>query len=338
MLDIFRQDAFGVVPLTLAINNLKFIPGYISSRGLFSTSSTAATVVSIEEQGNILILVAPTPRGGPGHTMPKPRRTMRMLAVPHFEINDAVMAEEVQGVRPFGEETGTESVMTKVGERMQAAGQSLEYTLEHIRVGALKGIVVYADGQTLNLFSEYSIPVPSNIDMNLDFTGTPDGSLRAKCAQIIRTMGANLDGLAFTGVEAIVGDAFFDALIKHPEVRQTYLNYVAAAELRQPYISAGQVWGSFEFGGILWTNYRGYIGGVPMIETNMAYIFPTGVPNLFATVYAPADYIETVNTMGKPRYVKQYQMQNDKGIHMDTQMNTLNFCTRPLALQRAILT
>ena len=180
MLDIFRQDAFGVVPLTLAINNLKFIPGYISSRGLFSTSSTAATVVSIEEQGNILILVAPTPRGGPGHTMPKPRRTMRMLAVPHFEINDAVMAEEVQGVRPFGEETGTESVMTKVGERMQAAGQSLEYTLEHIRVGALKGIVVYADGQTLNLFSEYSIPVPPNIDMNLDFTGTPDGSLRAE--------------------------------------------------------------------------------------------------------------------------------------------------------------
>ena len=46
MLDIFRQDAFGVVPLTLAINNLKFIPGYISSRGLFSTSSTASTVVS----------------------------------------------------------------------------------------------------------------------------------------------------------------------------------------------------------------------------------------------------------------------------------------------------
>ena len=36
--------------------------------------------------------------------------------------------------------------------------------------------------------------------------------------------------------------------------------------------------------------------------------------------------------MGKPRYVKQYTMQNDKGIHLDTQMNALNFCTRPLAL------
>jgi hypothetical protein len=49
-------------------------------------------------------------------------------------------------------------------------------------------------------------------------------------------------------------------------------------------------------------------------------------------VYAPADYIETVNTMGLPRYVKQYPMPNDKGIHIDTQMNVLSFCTRPLAL------
>jgi hypothetical protein len=62
------------------------------------------------------------------------------------------------------------------------------------------------------------------------------------------------------------------------------------------------------------------------------------VPDLFKTVYAPADYIETVNTMGKPRYAKQYAMPNDKGIHMDTQMNALNWCTRPYALARAKLT
>jgi len=338
MLDIFRSDAFGVVPLTLAINNLKFVPGWVSSRGIFNESSTASTSVSIEEKNNTLTLIGPTPRGGPGYTLPKGRRLMRMLAVPHFEINDAVMAEEVQGVRPFGEESGTDGVMTKVAERMQQAGQSLEYTQEYSRVGAIKGIVTYADGNKLDLFNEYGIPVPPNVDMNLDFTGTPDGSLRAKCAQIIRTMGANLDGQTFSGVEALVGDAFFDALIKHPEVRQTYLNYVAAAELRQGYLAAGQTWGSFEFGGILWTNYRGYIGTTPFIETNMAYLYALGVPNLFVTVYAPADYIETVNTMGKPRYVKQYTMPNDKGINLDTQMNALNFCTKPTALARAILT
>jgi hypothetical protein len=338
MLDIFRSDAFQLVPLTLAINNLKFIPGYVSSRGLYSESSISTTNFAIEEKNNILMLIAPTPRGGPGHTMDKARRAIRMLAVPHFEINDAIMAEEVQGVRPFGQESGTDAVMMKVAERLQLAGQSLEYTQEYSRVGGIKGVITYADGTKIDLFNEYGIPVPPNTDMNLDFTGTPDGSLRLKCTGIVRTVGANLDGMPFSGVEALCGDAFFDALIKHPEVRQTYLNYVGAAELRQGYVQAGQTWGQFEFGGINWINYRGYVGTTPMVETNMAYIYPTGVPNLFLTVFAPADYIETVNTMGKPRYVKQYEMLNDKGVHMDTQMNVLNWCTRPTSLQRAILT
>ena len=43
MLDIFRGDAFGVVPLSIAINNLKFVPGYVSSRGIFNETSIWAT-------------------------------------------------------------------------------------------------------------------------------------------------------------------------------------------------------------------------------------------------------------------------------------------------------
>jgi hypothetical protein len=337
MLDIFRGDGFGVVPLSLAINNLKFVPGFISSKGLFTETAIATTSVAIEEKNNVLTLIAPSPRGAPGTTLPKPRRAMRMLGVPHFEINDAIMAEEVQGVRPFGQETGTEAVMTKVGERMQTAGQSLEYTQEHARVGAIKGIITYADGTVLNLFIEYGLTPPAAINFPFSVT-PPTGAVRQTCQLVIRTMGNNLDGVMFSGIEAICGDTFFDALIMSPEVRATYLNQVGASELRTSYVSAGQAWGSFEFGGILWTNYRGYAAGSPMVETGAAYFYPTGVPNLFASVYAPADYVETVNTMGLPRYVKQYQMPNDKGIHIDTQMNVLNFCSRPLALLKGSYT
>jgi len=334
MLDIFRSDAFGVVPLSLAVNNLKFVPGYVSSKGIFTESAVATTIVSIEEKNNSLTLIAPTPRGGPGRTLPRDRRSLRAIVIPHFEINDAVMAEEVQGVRPFGQEDGTEAVMTKVGERMQMAGQSLEYTQEYSRVGAIKGVITYADGTKLDLYDEYGIPVPTVINMALGSTAN-DGSLRQLCNTIIRNVGKALDGNTFTGVEAICGDTFFDALIKNAEVRGTYITAMQGAELRTQYVSAGQTWGSFTFGGINWTNYRGYVGTAPMVEANAAYIYPTGVPNLFATVFAPADYIETVNTMGKPRYVKQYQMPNDKGINLDTQMNALNWCTKPAVLQRA---
>lgn len=338
MLDIFRSDAFSIVSLTDTINKLVFVPGYLGRRGIFTENSIATTTVAIEEKNGIIRLVPPTPRGAPGVTLDKPRRGLRMLAVPHFEINDAIMAEEVQGIRPFGQESGTEGVMVKVAERLLEAGQSMEATKEYSRIGAVMGVITYADGSTLNMFAEFDVnggnPFPE-IDFNLDAATPVMGALRTQVTAVIRTMGANLGNVPFTGVEAIVGDAFYDALIAHPEVRQTYLNTAEARDLRAGYIDPnGDNFGQFQFAGVIWTNYRGLVNGTTFVDTNKAYFFPTGVPGLFRTTYAPADYIETVNTMGRPRYVKQYDMPNGKGVHMDTQTNQLNYCTRPAALLR----
>jgi hypothetical protein len=91
-------------------------------------------------------------------------------------------------------------------------------------------------------------------------------------------------------------------------------------------------YGSFEFGGITWENYRGYVGSQAFIDPDKCYLFPLGVPNLFKTFFGPADYIETVNRQGQRMYAKQYPMPNDKGIFMEVQTNPLNVCTRPNAL------
>ena len=65
---------------------------------------------------------------------------------------------------------------------------------------------------------------------------------------------------------------------------------------------------------------------------------PKGVPELFITRFAPADYEETVNTEGLPFYAKQYSSQNGKGRHLEVQMNAISICTRPKALRRLTLT
>ena len=67
-------------------------------------------------------------------------------------------------------------------------------------------------------------------------------------------------------------------------------------------------------------------------------MFPLGVPNLFRTVYAPADYVETVNTLGLPRYAKQWMSQNGKRIEMESQSNALSYCTRPRVLLQGTTT
>ncbi|BEV44689.1 major capsid protein [Afipia carboxidovorans] len=332
MLDLFRNPAFGVVPLTDAINKLKFVPGRIGQMGIFRTRSVATTSILLEEKNGILTLVAPTPRGGPGQTAEKPKRSVRSLAVPHFEINDAVMAEEVQGVRAFGQENAVEMVMDKVSERSQMHSQSMDATEEYARLGAVKGIITYADGSTLNLFDEFGVTQIEEIAW--DFANKKDGNVRAQCTALYRLMAAELGAVPFSGIHALCGDAYFDALIKNNEVRATYLQQQDAAQLREAYVNNGASgsFGSFNFGGIHFENYRGQVGNTAFVDTDKAHFFPVGAPGLFSTVYAPADYNETVNTMGKRLYEKIYPMQNDKGMHLDVQMNALSYCTRPRVL------
>ena len=145
-------------------------------------------------------------------------------------------------------------------------------------------------------------------------------------------MSTNLGGLPFFGAHALTGDAFFDDVLAHVEVRNTFLNNPSAAELRRSYVMNGQSYGTFDFAGVIWENYRGAVGGTTCINTDKAHFFPVGVPNLFRTYFAPADYMETVNTVGKMLYTKQYEMPNGKGVYFETQMNQLSICTRPKAL------
>lgn len=339
MLDIFNSDAFGVVPLTDAINQLNYVPGRIGQMGLFRPSGISALSVAIEQKGGILKLIPPTPRGAPGTTLDKSKRSMLDVRVPHFEVNDAIMAEEVQGIRAFGSETLLETVAGKINDRNAEVTQSFAATEEFSRIGAIKGIVTYADGSTLNLFTTFGVSQIAAIDWDLDNATPEDGILRATCAGVYRTLAAELGGTPFSGIHAFCGDDFFDELIKHPEVRETYKNWAAAEELRSGYVDGnGQSFGAFSFGGITWENYRGQVDDELFVASDEVHMFPLGVPGLFRTYYAPADYMETVNTVGLRLYQKQWAMPNGKGVNLDTQTNALHLCTRPRVLIPGTLT
>lgn len=63
-----------------------------------------------------------------------------------------------------------------------------------------------------------------------------------------------------------------------------------------------------------------------------------GVPDLFITRFAPADYNETVNTPGLPFYSRAIEKRNGKGYDLEVQMNAISVCTRPQTLRRLTLT
>lgn len=333
MLNIFNSDAFSVARMTAAVNDISFVPGRIGELGLFEVDSVDVTTIAVEKKGDILVLVPPTPRGGPGNTLDKEKRDLRPLIIPHFELNDAIYAEEVQGRRAFGQEQALETVIGKVVQRQRTMVNSMSATEEYARMGAVQGIITYADGSTLNLFTEMGVAQAAEI--NFDLATANNGALRKSCAAVVRAMSTALGGLPFNGIHAFCGDAFFDDLISNPEVRATFEGWSEAKILREGYIGPNRSsYGMFEFGGIVWENYRGSVGSTSFINTDKCHLFPVGVPGLFKTAYAPADYEETVNTPGQRLYSRQYAMQNGKGRNLDVQMNALQYCVRPKVLMK----
>jgi hypothetical protein len=332
MNNVFESDAFSFVSLTDSINNQPFTPGRLGEMGLFSETGIITTDVAIENKDGFLSLISPTRRGGPGESRPKLLRGARKLNTSHFQIDDAILAEEVQNIREFGTPAQPRTVETYLGQRMGEITPNFDATLEYQRVGAVKGIILDAQGNTVyNLYNEFGISQPAGVTFDLSATGKP----RKQAADVVRSVAQSLGGVAYRGVGALVGDAFWDALITHPDVEKTYL-YQEGLRLRD-----GIAYAQLDFGGIVWENYRGYVPAndgsgtfTQFIGTDTAQLYPLGVPNFFRTVFAPADYMETVNTIGLPRYAKAIPSDNNKGVRLEMQTNPLSYCTRPAALRQ----
>lgn len=335
MSDAFNADAFSVVSLTDSINKLPFVPGRAGQVAGWQEEGVPTTSILIEEDEGELKLVDPSPRGGPGSAFASGVRKARSLVIPHYQVDDFIAADSVQNVRAFGSANQLEVLQDRVNAQLQKhVSWKLDPTLEFQRVGAIKGLILNADGSTLyNLFTEFGVTQETEIDFDLDAASPASGVLRGKCAAAVRTIADNAGGVPIGAIHAFCGDAFFDALLAHKEVVESYKGSPMAQVLREGYVTPnGTVYGVLEFGGIIWENYRGKVGSTPFVATDACHIFPVGTPGLWRTVYAPADYEETVNTMGLPRYAKQYPTPNGKGRQLEVQMNALSYCTRPKAL------
>lgn len=150
----------------------------------------------------------------------------------------------------------------------------------------------------------------------------------------IRLMQDALGMATWTKIGCICGNTFWDNFIKHPSVVHAFERWQdgpnGGAFFRDQ-AGAGNIAG-FEFGDVTWWNYRGHIGNTYFVPPKTAIMFPIGVPDLFLCHYAPADFMETVNTIGKPVYAKQEPMRFNMGIELHSQSNPLHVLTRPGAV------
>lgn len=327
MLNVWNNDAFSVASLTAAINTLPVIPGRLGRLGLFQNKPVTTSTVVVEMRNGVLYLIPTRARGSQQNVPKRSGRNARAFVVPHVPLNDEVLADDVNGVRAFGSENELASLSELINERLQTMKDSHEATKEHMRAGCIQGIVLDADGTTeiYDWFEEFRV-AETNIPVTL---ATADFKLVARQAR--ENVEDALGSTPYNGeIRAFVGNDFWEGLITNPNVEEAF-----AAFQENSYARTQQDRNGFEFGGIIWENYRAKIGSYHYLPTNVARFVPMGAPGLFQEINAPGNFMEAVNTPGKPYYAKQAPIKFDIGVEMHTQTNPLMLCTQPAALVKA---
>jgi len=331
-LNIFQGDAFSTQELTASINMMPETSQRVSNIKLFTRVPLTNEFAQIESKENHLSLVPIAARGTMPNVGSGPKRRTRIFKVPYIPQNRTIYASEVSGIRSFGSETEEETVAEKVAEKIAAIKTDIDATLEWHRVGAITGHLrdVNAAFDTIyNLFTEFGI-TRTEVDFNLD---DPEFDVKAACKSVKRSMRAALGQSTFVKTYALVGNTFFDKLINHPKVRESFTVDGNGDWFRQIQGSlGGDDDAQVELFGITWMNYEISIGDADFVDTNEANFFPGGVADLFLEFNSPPEWMETVNTPGQPYYAKQRVLDWDVGVEVHGNTSTLPICSRPKCL------
>lgn len=181
----FSNPAFSMTALTAAINILPNRYGRLEELNLMPSKPVRQRQIVVEEMNGVLNLLPTLPPGSPGTVGVRGKRKLRSFVVPHIPHDDVVLPEEVQGIRAFGSETETETVAGVIARHLETMRNKHAITLEHLRMGALKGVILDADGSVLyDLFDAFDITQQA-VAFELGTAGT---NVKAKCTTVLATI------------------------------------------------------------------------------------------------------------------------------------------------------
>ncbi|MBX8827500.1 major capsid protein, partial [Ochrobactrum sp. SFR4] len=204
----------------------------------------------------------------------------------------------------------------------------------HMRFGAVQGKVLDADGSVLiDWYEEWGITEPTEINFELDKPGT---DVRKKIRDLKRAMQKAAKGVwtPATRVGALVGDAFFDALVNHPNIKETRIGTERAATLENI-----EGYSSIELEGVTFINYQGTDDESTIaVGTEKARFFPINARGAFKVGFAPAsEFKPYLNQRGREYYglILEDKSGRDEWDRVEVYSYPLFIATRPEMLLRA---
>ena len=322
----FDAGGFSLAEMTRAINILPNIYTRLGQLGLFRFEGITQRTVVIEAREGVLSLLPSVPLGAPATVGTREGRTMRSFAVPWIPHNDVILPADIQGVRAIGSGNDADPLVAVMTRKLTLMRNKHAQTREYMEINALRGIVKDGAGTTLyDYFTEFGIS-----QQQTDFVlGTSGTKVQQKVRAVLRQIETELKGETMTGVRALVSPEFFDKLIGHPTVETAYQYYASGAQpLREDMRRA------FPFAGILFEEYNASVtlsNGTTerLIPAGEGIAFPMGTIDTFTTYGAPANLIETANTVGLELYARQMTRERGDGIDLLTEASILPVNKRP---------
>jgi hypothetical protein len=321
----FDAGGYSLAEMTEAINILPNLYTRLGELGLFEFEGVTQRSVIIEQYEGVLSLLPTVPWGSPATVGTREGRSMRSFAIPHIPHDDAITAADLQGVPALGSDQ-PDLLATVMNRKLTLMRRKHAATREYMEVNALRGIVKDGAGTTLyNYFTEFGL-VQQSADFKL---GTSTTDIQAVCRSVTAMIEDELQGETMTSVHALCSQGFMDKLLAHKTVREAYQFYQSGLQpLRENVVRR------FPFMGIMFEEYRGSVtkhGGStePLIPANEGIAFPMGTMDTFKTYGAPADLLETANSIGLPMYARQLLEPKGRWIDLMTQANILPLNKRP---------
>jgi len=325
----FDAGGYSLAEMTQAINILPTLYSRLAALGLFRFEGVTQRSVIIEQRDGVLNLLPSVALGAPATVAGREGRSMRSFVVPWIPHDDMILPGDIQGTPAFGAINGADPLADLVARKLALMQRKHAQTREYMEMNALRGIVKDGGGATLyNYFTEFGIT-----QIAVDFAlGTAGTNVQGKVREVLRAVEDNLLGESMTSVHALVSREFFDKLIAHPKAEEAYKYFAAtgAQPLRD------DMRRSFPFAGIVFEEYNATVtlGDAArtlerLVTAQEGVAFPLGTFDTFTTYGAPANLLETANTIGLPMYARQHLDEKGRWIDLMTEASILPVNKRP---------
>lgn len=339
-------ERFSTLQLTMGINKRQNEYGLLNGLGLFAEEGITERHVKIETRNQTLSIIPTSPAGTPAPSDDDPDDRGVIPPIPTFRHakKHTLLAEDLQGVREFGTEDMPEYPDTKMMSMLDKIQREHRQTKEFLRWQALKGNVYDVDGSKL-LYNVYSLMGETQKEIDWDLTDdTKADPILDGNNELMDYLEDEALGEMITGVVKFCSPGYFDTLQKNKSFREAYKYFSEQPGEINP---NRQMVRQFTYKGITYVRHRGTASykkkdGTTVkhtfIPNNEAIAVPMGTYECFRTMFGPAEFLETVNTVGQEIYVKPKVMDYDMGIELMSLSHQLNLVTKPRLVVKCTIT